>query len=222
MKDLKTTMNRGLQPRQLRLEVWSNVIWYGYYYGTGSIERLEKEYGIQVKWRAFPLHPDTPDQGLSLEELFARKGIFSDVDKIVTQLQATAAKFNLPMGNRKMTYNSRLAQEVGLWAETKGKGHDFHMAAFRAYFVAGDNLAKREVLLDLIRSVGLDPGEGEAVIEQRTFKDAVDADWELSRTKRITAVPTFFMGLDRLVGAQPHEVLEKMVIKHRGEIHPKN
>ena len=121
-----------------------------------------------------------------------------------------------------MTYNSRLAQEVGLWAETKGKGHDFHMAAFRAYFVAGDNLAKREMLLDLIRSVGLDPGEGEAVIEQRTFKDAVDADWELSKTKRITAVPTFFMGLDRLVGAQPHEVLEKMVIKHRGEIHPKN
>lgn len=170
-----------------------------------------------VKWRAFPLHPDTPDQGLSLEALFAKKGIFSDVNKIVAQLQATAAKFDLPMGNRKMTYNSRLAQEVGLWAEEKGKGHAFHMAAFSAYFVAGDNLAKKEVLLALIRSVGLDPGEGETVMDQRTFKDAVDADWELARTKAITAVPTFIMGLDRLVGAQPHAVLEKMVIKYGGE-----
>ena len=141
------------------------------------------------------------------------------MDKIVAQLQATAAKFNLPMGDRKMTYNSRLAQEVGLWAEEKGKGHDFHMAAFRAYFVAGNNLAKKEVLLDLIRSVELDPVEGEAVIDQRTFKGAVDADWELSRTKKIMAVPTFIMGPDRLVGAQTHEVLEKMVIKG-GKRHP--
>jgi predicted DsbA family dithiol-disulfide isomerase len=112
-----------------------------------------------------------------------------------------------------MAYNSRLAQEVGLWAEEKGKGHDFHMAAFRAYFVAGDNLAKKEVLLDLIRSVELDPVEGETVMDQRTFKDAVDTDWELSRAKKIKAVPTFIMGLDRLVGAQTHEILEKMVIK---------
>lgn len=138
------------------------------------------------------------------------------MNKIVAQLQATAAKFDLPMGDRKMTYNSRLAQEVGLWAGEKGKGHAFHMAAFNAYFVMGDNLAKKEVLLALIRSVGLDPGEGEAVIVQRTFKDAVDADWELARTKGITAVPTFIMGLDRLVGAQPHAVLEKMIVKYGG------
>jgi len=138
------------------------------------------------------------------------------VDKIVTKLKATAAKFNLPMGDRKMTYNSRLAQEVGLWAETTGKGHAFHMAAFNAYFVDGHNLAKKDVLLALLRSVELDPGEGEIIIDQRTFKDAVDADWKLSREKGVTAVPTFFMGLDRLVGAQPHEVLEKLVIKYGG------
>jgi predicted DsbA family dithiol-disulfide isomerase len=152
--------------------------------------------------------------------LFKKKGMAVDVDKIMAQLKATAAKFNLPMGDRGMTYNSRLAQEVGLWAETKGKGHAFHMAAFKAYFVEGHNLAEKEVLLALVRSVDLDPGEGETVIDQRTFKDAVDADWKLSRAKGINAVPTFIMGLDRLVGAQPHEVLEKMVIKYGGKIDP--
>ncbi|MBU3952916.1 MAG: DsbA family protein [Proteobacteria bacterium] len=181
---------------------------------TGSIEKLQSQYGIEVKWRAFPLHPDTPEQGLSLEALFAKKGIFTDVDKIVAQLKATAAKFNLPMGDRKMTYNSRLAQEVGMWAEEKGKGHAFHMAAFKAYFVDGHNLAEKQVLLALIRSVALDPVEGENIIDQRVFKDAVNADWEMSRAKKITAVPTFIMGLDRLVGAQSHEVLEKMFIKY--------
>ncbi|MBU1344938.1 MAG: DsbA family protein [Proteobacteria bacterium] len=73
---------------------------------TGSIEKLEKEYDIHIKWRAFPLHPDTPEQGLSLEDLFKKKGIPVDVDKMMAQLKATAAKFGLALGDRKMTYNS--------------------------------------------------------------------------------------------------------------------
>ena len=46
-------------------------------------------------------------------------GVSVDVNKIVGQLKTTAAKFGLEFGNREMTYNSRLAQEVGLWAQTK-------------------------------------------------------------------------------------------------------
>ena len=167
-----------------------------------------------MKWRAFPLHPDTPDQGLSLEDLFRKKGMIVDVRAVVAQLQATAAKFGLPMGDRTMTYNSRLAQELGLWAETQGKGHAFHNEAFRSYFVRGENIAERGVLLGLVSAVGLDLTEAETVLDQRSFKSAVDADWELSRVKGVTAVPTFFMGRDRLVGAQSHEVLEKMVAKY--------
>lgn len=80
-------------------------------------------------------------QGLSLEELFKLKGIPVDVDKMMMQLKATAAGFGLPLGGRKMTYNSRIAQEIGLWAETKGHGHKFHMEAFAAYFADGRNIA---------------------------------------------------------------------------------
>lgn len=137
-----------------------------------------------------------------------------DVGKMMAKLKATAAGFGLPMGDRPMTYNSRLAQELGLWAESKGRGHQFHDHAFRVYFVEGRNLAKKEVLLDMAAAVGLDRDEAETVIDQRSFRDAVDRDWELSMAKGVTAVPTFFMGLDRLVGAQSHEVLERMVKKY--------
>lgn len=129
----------------------------------------------------------------------------------MSQLKQTAANLGLALGDRQRTYNSRLAQEVGLWAETKGKGHIFHMNAFRAYFADGKNIAEKEILLDLIRVSGLDAEEGNRVIDDRSFSDAVDRDWELSRAKGVNAVPTFFMGLDKLVGAQPYEVMEKMV-----------
>jgi len=133
----------------------------------------------------------------------------------MAQLKATAAGFGLPLGDRKMTYNSRLAQEIGLWAETKGHGHQFHMEAFAAYFADGQNIAEKEVLLDLIKRSGLDAEEGEAVMDQRLFSEAVDSDWELSRKSGITAVPTFRMGLDRIVGAQPYETLKKMVEQYK-------
>ena len=169
-----------------------------------------------MKWRAFPLHPDTPEEGLSLEDLFRKKGMQVDVADVVAQLQATAARFGLPMGDRKQTFNSRLAQELGLLAESLGKGHEFHIEAFAAYFVRGDNLAKRPVLLSMAEAVGLDKAEAAEVLDQRSFSEAVDADWELSQAKGVTAVPTFFMGLDRLVGAQSHEILERMVVMYAG------
>jgi len=133
---------------------------------------------------------------------------------MMNQLKTAAAKLGLAMGDRKMTYNSRLAQEVGLWAETKGRGHKFHMEAFKAYFVKGENIAQKSVLLSLIESSCLDPEEGEYIIDKREFSNAVDSDWELSKKAGITAVPTVRLGLDTLVGAQSYETLKKLVDKY--------
>ena len=151
---------------------------------------------------------------MTLEDLFRKKGLIMDVNKAVDQLKATAEQFGLPFGDRRMTYNSRLAQELGLWAESRGKGHEFHTHAFRVYFVEGRNLARQEVLLDMAGHVGLDREAAREVLETRAFRDAVDRDWELSRAREIMAVPTFYMGLDRLVGAQPYQALENMVKKN--------
>ncbi len=164
-----------------------------------------------MKWRAFPLHPDTPPEGMTLEELFKKKGTPVDVDQVMAKLKSVAESLNLELGNREMTYNSRLAQEAGLWAETKGRADQFHMAAFKAYFAQGKNIGKKEILLDLMEQSGLDTAEGEAILDERRFSDAVDADWERSRCLGIQAVPTFIFGFQRLVGAQPYSKLEQLV-----------
>ena len=85
------------------------------------------------------------------------------------------------------------------------------MAAFKAYFVDGKNIAKIPVLLDLAASVGLPREEAETVLSTRSFKDPVDEDWAISNAKGITAVPTFVINQDQLVGAQPYETLEKFM-----------
>ena len=154
-----------------------------------------------------------------LEQLFANYSV--DVKEMMRHLRKTAADLGLPLGERKKTYNSRLAQELGLWAESKNKGDVFHTAAFKAYFVDGKNIGKIPVLVDLAASVELPREEAAAVLETRAFKAAVDADWSLSQEKGITAVPTFVMNHDKLVGAQPYEMLERLMeangVKRRSE-----
>jgi len=174
---------------------------------------LRKNYEIEIQWKAFPLHPDTPEEGLSLKELFAGRG--KNIEEIMLRLKKVADELGLPLGKRVKTYNSRLAQELAKWAESKNKGDEFHDAVFRAYFVDGKNIAKIEELAGLAQSVGLSPDEARIVLQSRSFREAVDADWIRSHQMGITAVPTFLIGREAVVGAQPFEVLEQFMIQNK-------
>ena len=114
---------------------------------------------------------------------------------------------------RKMSYNSRLAQELAKWAESEGKGDKIHDTLFRAYFVDAKNIGKREVLVEIAEQVGLPPNEAMDVLLSRSFKQAVDADWKRCVAFGVNAVPTFLAGRFMMVGAHPYENLEQLVIR---------
>jgi predicted DsbA family dithiol-disulfide isomerase len=65
--------------------------------------------------------------------------------------------------------------------------------------------------MGIAQSVDLDPQEARTVIEQGQYKDAVDRDWQRSRNMGITAVPTFVMNRQRLVGAQTYQDLTRFI-----------
>jgi predicted DsbA family dithiol-disulfide isomerase len=108
---------------------------------------------------------------------------------VKARLKKVANELGLPLGDRKKTYNSRLAQELGKWAESQGKGDAFHNAVFRAYFVDGKNIAKIPLLVDVAKSLDFSGSDAQKVLETRSFKEAVDSD----------------------VGAQPYETLEQLM-----------
>jgi predicted DsbA family dithiol-disulfide isomerase len=171
---------------------------------------LQANFEVEVRWRAFPLHPDTPDEGLSLAARYASRNI--DPARAMARLQKAAAEAGLPIGERKETFNSRRAQELGKWAEGKGKGHEFHNGVFRAYFVDGQNIARPEILLGLVKALGLPEAEAAEALARRTFREAVDADWALCEQLGITSVPTFVIDRRAVIGAQPYEVLAQFLL----------
>lgn len=112
---------------------------------------------------------------------------------------------------RNMSYNSRLAQELAKWAETKGKAEEITEALFRAYFVDVRNIGKADVLAKVAEENDLPGDEATDILLSRKFKDAVDEDWRRCASFGVNAVPTFLAGRYLMVGAQPYEELERLV-----------
>jgi predicted DsbA family dithiol-disulfide isomerase len=145
-----------------------------------------------------------------LTDLFAGRPP-ADIESMRQRLKGAADELGLPMGERKYTYNSRLAQELAKWAESEGKGDQFHEAVFQAYYVDGKNIGSVDVLVGLATTIGLPGEEAKSILESGVYREAVDSDWARCRDLNVTAVPTFFMRDQRVVGAQPYKVLEQFV-----------
>jgi len=103
------------------------------------IEKLKQTFEIDATLIHFPLHPETPMEGRSMAELYAGRNV--DPEAMCARMKGLMDIEGLPYGRRTHTYNSRLAQELGKWADTQPGGEALHDALYRAYFVDARNIA---------------------------------------------------------------------------------
>ena len=191
------------------LEVFSDYVCPWCYLGEGRIKDIEKRLNVEIKRVHFPLHPETPSEGRKLEDLFSTGP--EEIAAKNTRMRGLMAADGLPYADRTHTYNSRLAQEIGAWAETQQPTRNIHDAFFHAYFVDRLNIGDSDVILKIVEDCGLDVEDAKRVLSDRTFKDAVDADWAKSHQYGVTGVPTFVAGGRGLVGAQPVDAIEHLL-----------
>jgi len=144
-----------------------------------------------------------------MAEVYAGRGI--DPEAVYARMKGLMDAEGLPYGRRTHTYNSRLAQELGKWADTQPGGEAIHDLLYKAYFVEAKNLADINLLVAIAASIGLPADEARAVLVEHRFSDAIDADWAKSHQYGVTGVPTFVVARYGVVGAQPYEVLEQLL-----------
>jgi predicted DsbA family dithiol-disulfide isomerase len=178
---------------------------------TVRVEKLKATFEVDAVLVHFPLHPETPPEGRTMAEVYAGRNV--DPEAMYQRMKGLMDAEGLPYARRTHTYNSRLAQELGKWADTQSGGEIIHDKLYRAYFVEGRNIGDVDILVEIAASVGLSAAEARAVLEERRYKDAVDADWAKSHQYGVTGVPTFVAARYGVVGAQPYEVLQQLVEK---------
>jgi predicted DsbA family dithiol-disulfide isomerase len=191
------------------IEVFSDYVCPWCYLGDNRMKTLKQNFDITVQLIHFPLHPDTPDEGRTLQDMFGCGP--EEIEAKNTRMKGLMQDEGLAYNDRSHTYNSRLAQEIGTWADTQDGGDAIHDKFYQAYFVDGRNVGDIDVIIDIVKSARLDENEASAMLDERRFKDAVDADWAKSHSYGVTGVPTFVCNGQGLVGAQPYEGLAQLV-----------
>ena len=191
------------------LQIFTDYVCPWCYLGHSRIKKLVKNFDLNFEFIHFPLHPKTPKEGLKLIDLFncSDKELEFKNENMAVLMKSENLKFNY----RTHTYNSRLAQEVGIWGDEIYNKFNIHDRFYEAYFVENKNLNDKNVLLEVIELSGLDTREGEQIINKRLFKNKVDEHWKLSYQYGVTGVPTYIINNKSLVGAQTFEILEKFI-----------
>src|SRR6185436_7801095 len=167
-------------PNPTQLKVFTDFVCPWCYLSTPRVEKLKRNFDIEVQWLFFPLHPATPAEGLLLKDLFAGRGF--DLEAAHARLKSLMDAEGLQFNQRTHTYNSRLAQEL---AKAFDSVRD---PLYKAYFEDGKNIGDVEVLVGVAETAGIPADDARRVLRDRTFKAAVDADWETARQFGITGV----------------------------------
>jgi predicted DsbA family dithiol-disulfide isomerase len=195
----------SIQP--ITLEFVADYVCPWCYLGHAVVEKLQKQYLLTVVRTPFPLHSSTPQEGLLLSELL--RGV--DLNAVHQRLYALMDELGLEYGNRDRTYNSRLAQELGMWADTQAGGSKLHGLIYRRYFVKNENIAEPAVLLDVVREAGMDVDAAKQVLDERSFSGAVDDGWERAKRFQVTGVPTFIANSYQFSGFQPLDEMQRFI-----------
>ena len=190
----------------INVTVYSDYVCPYCYIGAARVQQLQQEYAPLIVWKSFELHPEAPAGGIPPSMFYQNNPHLKRISENAQQL-ATAA--NLQLGDHVIYSNSRLALELGEFAEQAGKGEAFRAALFDSYFQRIQDMGNESVLLDVAEEVGLAREIAAECLSERTMKTHVDLQIQEARGYGITGVPTFIIGKYMVVGAQPYSVLKQ-------------
>jgi predicted DsbA family dithiol-disulfide isomerase len=177
------------------------------YVGDARLRRLAREREIEVHWRPYEIHPAVPSDGLAVTEAGYPPDEWSTIS---SRIEEMAGGLDLPISVPDFIPNSHEALQVAEFARDLG-GEAFarvHEALFRAYFVRGRNLGRRDVLLDVAVAAGLDREAVAMSLEDERYEDELRRAGEEADRYHVTGTPTYLFGRFKVVGAAPLSVLE--------------
>ena len=210
--------------QKLEIDVVSDVVCPWCYLGKRKLDAAMKQveaFAYDVRWRPFQLDPTIPPEGIARSEYMSRKFGPEKIAAIHARLEEAGQEEGLAFAFDKITRspNTLDAHRLIRWAQSSGKQSEIVERLFSLYFVEGQDIGDRQVLIELARQTGLD-----ADLVARLFVEGVDiipVQEEISTAARmgISGVPFFiFAGKYAVSGAQPVDALVGVIWKAGSEL----
>ena len=197
----------------LNVDVISDVICPWCYIGKRRLEKaiatLGDKHHIEVRWHPFQLNPTMPKEGISRKQYRTQKfGSWERSMELDSNVEAVGETEGIPFAFAKVerTPNTMDAHRIIELADRHHCQDAVVERLFRAYFIDGQDIGKRETLLHLATVAGLDQHAAETMLATDDGSDMIEQTGELSRRHRIEGVPFFVVNREiTLAGAQQPE-----------------
>jgi predicted DsbA family dithiol-disulfide isomerase len=209
-------------PQPLQVDIVSDVVcpWciIGYKQLMKALAALAGQFEVALHWHPFELNPHMPEEGQDLREHLAQKygtspaqsrGARERLSRLGESLGFTFDYFD---GMRMV--NTFRAHQLLHWAVGYDKQTELKLALFEAFFSRREDVNDTGVLMAVIKRVGLDRNEANAVLADERYAHSVREEQQFWLEKEVHAVPTFFFQQQYMVpGAQEAEAFVRLLQK---------
>ena len=164
--------------KQIIIDILSDVVcpWcvIGYYRIQAAIKDLGIEDQVSIRWHPFELNPSMTADGENLREHLAAKYGTTPNGSVEARKRLTAlgqdVGFQFNYFDDMRMFNTRKVHLLLRWAEEKGTQTQLAESFFRAYFSDQKDISSKEVLLQIVASLGLDKSEAEDVLDNASLQ----------------------------------------------------
>lgn len=172
----------------------------------GIVEELKKEYTIEDEWFGLEIHPETPIQGVNLNNRFGASNLKSMKESLIF----SGKEYGIEFGNLNFMPNSHSALESAEYARSVGKFEAYHKALMDAYFKDGRDIGKIDVLIELARKIDMDDKELYDAIKERRFETKLISDANRAHGMGINSTPVFIINDEyMIIGAQHIDIFRE-------------
>lgn len=174
----------------------------------GLINKLKKNYDITDEWISFEIHPETPLEGVNLEDRFGKARLESSIGF----LSQRAKELDLGFGMLTHMPNSSLAHQLTYYARDKGLFPEAHRAIMEAYYKDSRDIGSIDVLTEIASDIGLNGIEVKGILESSKYLDDVNSSSRKAISQGISSTPTFIINDKHTIsGAQPLETFINII-----------
>jgi predicted DsbA family dithiol-disulfide isomerase len=211
---------------KIKIAVVSDVVCPWCYIGKRRLEKaidqLCDDFDFDVEYVPFELNPSAAKEGVNQKEYLSKKfGGEARYEQITSQVTATASQEGLKFDFTKqlVSPNTRDAHRIIFLSKEEGVQPQVKEAFMSAYFEKGIDLSKKENLIAVGVSAGLDVEKIKSWLDSNKGLAEVQLAEQMNHQRGISGVPFYIINNKYGVsGAQPSETFVEMFTQVASEV----